>query len=261
MGYEGAGTGIFSVIVVLLIVLCCMFLMARPLDGGNSGAAVTVSTVNRDPLPADACIESDKWFEDHSGWITSDSVLIRGLRSFYQDTGVQPYVIITDQVNGKGADLSDGEAELYLEETYDDLFQDEGHLIFLFMEYETGQYKEYLYIGNQASTVIDEEAQEIIYDYADYYYTSDLDDNEYFSTVFEEAGQRIMRKTTTSKDILLGVVIAVSVIAVISVCGYVLVKKKQADAKEAEEKRKILETPIENMEDIELKEKYSDKKE
>ena len=187
--------------------------------------------------------------------------MIRGLRSFYQDTGVQPYVIITDQVNGKGADLSDGEAELYLEETYDNLFQDEGHLIFLFMEYETGQYKEYLYIGNQASSVIDEEAQEIIYDYADYYYTSDLDDNEYFSTVFEEAGQRIMRKTTTSKDILLGVVIAVSVIAVISVCGYVLVKKKQADAKEAEEKRKILETPIENMEDIELKEKYSDKKE
>ena len=33
------------------------------------------------------------------------------------------------------------------------------------------------------------------------------------------------------------------------------------NAKEAEEKRKILETPIENMEDIELKEKYSDKKE
>ena len=256
------GAGLLSAAVIFLIVICCMFFMARPSGWRtSSNGEVTVSTVNREPLPSGSCVESTEWFEDHSGWITNKSEMIRGLRKFYEDTGVQPYVIITDQVNGKGADLTDGEAESYLQETYDSLFQDEGHLIFLFMEYAAGQYKEYLYIGNQASSVIDEEAQEIIYDYADYYYTSDLDDNEYFSEVFEKAGQRIMRKTTTSKDILMGVVIAVGAVAVIAVCGCVIVNKKRADAKAAEEKRKILETPIENLADAELKEKYSEKKE
>ena len=222
---------------------------------------MTVSTVNRDPLPAQSCTESPEWFADYAGWITDSGKMTRGLKEFYKDTGVQPYVIITDQVDGKGAELSDGEAWRYLEETYDSLFQDEGHLIFLFVEYAPGQYKEYLYIGNQASAVIDEEAQEILYDYADYYYTSDLDDNEYFSTVFEKAGQRIMRKTTTAADVWRIAVIIGGAVGLAAVCGYVIIKKRQAAAKEAEEKRKILETPIENMEDMELKEKYGEERE
>ncbi|WP_294147184.1 hypothetical protein [uncultured Clostridium sp.] len=224
----------------------------------SDNAEITVSTTNRDPLPAAACTESMVWYEDHIGWITNSSKMKQGLRTFYRETGVQPYVIITDQINGKGGDLTDSEAEDYLQKRYDELFQDEGHLLFLFLEYESSVYKEYLYLGNQASSVIDYEAQEIIYDFSDYYYTSDLDDNEFFATVFEKSAERIMRKTTTSYDMAMRFVLVFGTVVIFLVIGTIILKKKKLDVKEAEEKRKILETPIEILEDEALKDKYKD---
>ena len=138
------------------------------------------------------------------------------------------------------------------------MFHDEGHLIYLFLEYESGVYKQYLYLGNQAASVIDHEAQEIIYDYADYYYTSDLDDNTFFFSIFNESADRIMRKTTTSQDIIQHTVLIIGVIVVISVLGFIMLRKKKYDLKQMEEKRKILETPIDNLEDEDLKNKYKD---
>lgn len=241
----------FILFLVLLFVVIGMIT-------NSTGPAVTVSTTNRKPLSAAACVESDQWYDDQIDWITDGTQMVQGLKTFYKATGVQPYVIITDSVNGKGADLTDDEAEAYMQERYDSLFADEGHLIFLFMEYESSVYKEYLYLGNQASSVIDREAQEIIYDYADYYYTSDLDDNHFFSTVFEKSAERVMRKTTTSEDILINLVKAICVMVIISVIGFIVVKRKKYAAREAEEKRRILETPIENLTDTDLKNKYKD---
>lgn len=240
--------------VILFFVLVVML----PPIVKSDNPEITVSTMNRDPLPAAACTESAVWYEDHINWITNSSKMKQGLRAFYQETGVQPYVIITDQINGKGGSLTDSEAEDYLQERYDELFQDEGHLLFLFLEYESGVYKEYLYLGNQASSVIDHEAQEIIYDFSDYYYTSDLDDNEFFATVFKKSAERIMRKTATSNDVAMRVIFVFGTVAVFLVVGTIILKKKKLDLKEAEEKRKILETPIEILEDEALKDKYKD---
>ena len=239
----------------ILIIVAMLFIFMITIKGINK-SNISVSTTNREPLGTEACVESDYWFEDHVDWISSDAKMTKGLKEFYKKTGVQPYVIITDNVNGKGESLSDSEAEEYLKETYDALFHDEGHLIFLFLEYESGIYKEYLYVGNQASSVIDTEAQEIIYDFADYYYTSNLDDNEFFSTVFEKSAERIMRKTTTGNDILLKAIIIIGIIGGISVIGYIIIRKKKTELQEAEEKRKILETPIDKLNDEELKDKY-----
>ena len=106
--------------------------------------------------------------------------------------------------------------------------------------------------------MIDHEAQEIIYDYADYFYTSDLDDNTFFFSIFNESADRIMRKTTTSQDIIQHTVLVIGVIALISVLGFIMLRKKKYDLKQTEEKRKILETPIDNLEDEDLKNKYKD---
>lgn len=235
-----------------------MFSIIISIFCGTKNGGITVSTTNREPLGAEACIESDRWFEDHIDWISSDAKMTKGLKEFYKKTGVQPYVIITDNVNGKGATLSDSEAEKYLENTYDSLFDDEGHLLFLFLEYESGVYKDYLYAGNQAASVIDTEAQEIIYDFADYYYTSNLDDDEFFSTVFESSAERIMRKTTTKNDILMKGILIIGIIGGISLIGYIIIRKKKIALQETEEKRRILETPIENLTDTGLKNKYDE---
>ena len=217
---------------------------------------LTVSTVNREPLTG-VCVESNDWYEDSAGWISSKAKVTSGMKTFYQKTGVQPYLIITNEVNGKDSTLTDTEAEAYLAEKYDSLFNDEGHLIFLFMEYADSVYKEYLYVGNKASSVIDLEAQEIIYDYADYYYTSDLDDDTYFSIVFEKAADRIMTKTTTGEDIAWKIAGIIGIIAGIIVIGVIVIKKKKYEVQKAEEDRRILETPVNNPEDDSLKNKYN----
>ena len=258
----GGGSGCLTAVVLLILVFMLTPLLAPLIFGGgsrqNGGTdSITVSTINREPLGAEACVESPYWYEDQAGWGIRESRILPGLRTFYQETGVQPYVIIADSINGKGGDLTEEEAEAYLKETYDSLFDDEGHLIFLFLEYSANDYVQYLYMGNQASAVIDSEAEEIIYDYADHYYTSDLADDEYFSTVFEKSAERIMRKTTTANDVKLRTVTIIGAAAVIGLIGYLIVKRQKAAAAEAEERRKILETPVQKMEDEELKDRYN----
>lgn len=252
-GYGPHYNGWLSGLVLLFIcaVLILAFTGTRTSKPGN----ITVSTVNREPLSG-ITVESGDWYEDSAGWISSKAKLTSGLKTFYKKTGVQPYLIIANEVNGKGAALTDAEAEAYLKEKYDSLFNDEGHLIFLFVEYADSEYKEYLYAGNKASSVIDLEAQEIIYDYADYYYTSDLDDDTYFSMVFEKAADRIMTKTTTNKDIALKIAGIAGAIGGIIIIGVIIIKKKKYEAQKAEEDRRILETPVDNPEDHSLKNKY-----
>jgi hypothetical protein len=247
-------SGCLNAFLVVMAVLCFIFAIAMMFSKPKSN--VTVSTVNREPLLSSACVESPNWFEDNVDWIANKSILTSGLKKFYQKTGVQPYLIITDQVNGKGYDLTDSEAELYLENKYNALFNDEGHLIFLFMEYESGEYKEYIYAGNQASSVIDNEAQEMIYDMVDYYYTSDLEEDAYFATSFDKVADRIMRKTTTNKDITKKLIGVVGFIGGIAIVGIIIINKKKYEAQKASEDRKILETPINNLTDESLKDKY-----
>lgn len=223
----------------------------------SSRKVVTVSTVNREPLLASASVESSNWYEDHVDWITNASTLTSGMKKFYKATGVQPYLILTDNVNGKGYELTDAEAEAYLEEVYDSLFADEGHLILLFMEYADSEYKEYIYAGNLASSVIDLEAQEIIYDFVNYYYTSDLDDNSYFAVVFEKSAERIMRKTVTGLDITKMMIAMTGLILGIIIIGVLIVNKKMYEAQKVAEERQILQTPLSNLEDDSLKNKYN----
>lgn len=248
---RGGCFGITILIVTFIVLVFFWFLFSS-----IGRTETTVSTVNRDPLPAGICIESPLWYEDHVDWIGSEAKLTKGMKEFYRETGVQPYLIITDNVNGIGGDLSDAEAEQYLIEQYDSLFTDKGHLILLFMEYADSEYKQYIYAGNQASAVVDGEAREIIFDLVDYYYTSDLNEDEYFSTVFEKSAERIMRKTTTANDVASKILVAIGILAIVIVINIFSVKKKQAEAKKAEEQRKILETPIDKIDDDPIRNKY-----
>jgi len=242
--------------MLLLMVMVMLVLLFSVLVRSNK--SITTSTVNRSPLNEQACIEYSVYINDQADWISSQSKATKGLKEFYKLTGVQPYLIIANTINGKGGNISDSEVEEYLNSVYNSTFEDKGHLIFLFLEYAEGEYKDYIYAGNQAASVIDQEAQEIIYDYADYYYTSDLSDDEYFSTVFSKAANRIMVKTITRKDIGLRVITLVGITLICVVIGFVIIRRKRLRIQELEEHRKILDTPITGVVDDPLKEKYKE---
>lgn len=231
--------------------LAAIFLICFMVTRKNSSAV-------RDKLPAEACVSIDDWIDDRSEWLSNEQKVIDSMDYFQGKTGVQPYLLITDSMNGKGKELTDNEAEDYLAELYDSLYTDEGHMIFAFMEYEDSEYITYLYTGTAADSVIDADARGIFLDNADRYYTdSSLTDDEYFSKIFRKSADDIMKDRNVLSRVMLFFAVTFTGITVILASGtiWLQIQKKKTD--EAKALKDILSTPLgSSPEEQELKDKY-----
>ena len=237
------GVSIFSIIGQLI-------------TGG--GSSITTSTVEREPLDK-RYVNETGYYTDELGWIENSTVLKNGMRTFYNETGVFPYLYITDTVNGETRP-SDEDFNIYVNELYDELFTDEGHILLLFHEYNSdSNYTSWYICGNQAKTVMDEEACNILLDYIDSYYYSDRNESQMFGEAFADAGERIMKKTTPFYLYAIGIV-AVVVILIILFSWWKKAKKQKN--LEAEQTEKILNANLETIGNNdptmqELEKKYS----
>lgn len=246
---SGCGTSLVTLAVVLAFLLVVMsFIGAMGAMGGSSGGnsgsgSITASTVRREKLDGQY-VNTTAYFEDHAGWIGSGSKLERGMKSFFSETGVQPYLYITETIDGD-PNPSDKAMEDFANALYDELFDDEGHLLVVFQEYQSdGNYFCWCVAGKQAKTVFDSEARDILQDYIDHYYYTDLSEEEFFSLAFEKTGERMMT-VTRSPIVTVAVVIGVVAVALIAFTWWK--KAKAQKNKEAEHARTILNTPIEDI--------------
>lgn len=213
----------------------------------------------REKLPAGVCISADTWMDDRLGWITDKSAVTDAMDYFMNKTGVQPYLLITDSLDGKGGNITDLEAEEYLANLYDSLYDDEGHMIFTFMEYAESEYITYLYTGTAADSVIDTEARQIFLSNADRYYTdSSLSDDEFFAKVFEKSADTIMKDRATASMILGVLAAGCGVITVLLAGGFILFKIREQKAEEAKTLQEIINAPIgQSPEEQVLEQKYA----
>lgn len=241
-GMKGCLTG---VLIFFLIVLALSFIGSLI----PSDSDITASTVVREPLSKGSVVETD-YYTDELNWIGNETELLKGMKNFYRATGVQPYLYITDHVNG--AQISDvSELEAYARELYPQLFADEAHLLLVFYEYN-GEYADYYLCGSQAKTVIDREAGDILLDYIDrYYYTDGMSDEEFFSTVFDKTAERIM---TVEKSPWPPVALALALGFLILVIFLFWRERIRQKNRKAEQDAKILETPLEKFGDREVDE-------
>lgn len=209
---------------------------------------MTSSTIVRQPLAAGSVNET-AYYTDQAGWIGNETMLLKGLKNFYRATGVQPYLYITDNVNGERI-YSDEVLENYAQALYPELFTDEAHLLLVF--YEDEENHAYRYVcGKQAKSVIDREAGDILMDYIDkYYYADGMSDEEFFSRVFDETGQRIM---TVEKSPWITVAYLLVILLIIAITAAILTQRSKQKLKKAEQDAKILETPLERFGDTDLK--------
>ncbi len=262
---EGGGGclgGMLFPTLIVIIILIVVISSCAVMNMGDDSSSVPYegSDITRTKLADNQCSESSEWIDDELGWISSQSTVKSAMDSFYKETGVQPYLIITDNIDGKGADLTDDEIESYLTDVYDSLYNDEGHMILLFVEYEPGQYVSYVYTGSAANGVIDASAKDYIITLVDSYYTdSSLTDDEYFARIFEDAGKNLMQdynESTRTRNIIIIIV----VVGVILIIVLILARRaSDARAREAEKTKEILDTPIgDSPENEELKRKYGD---
>lgn len=182
---NGVGIAIFIIIFVAYLLLESF--------SNSTGGSIQKSTIQREKLKSTALVESDVYYEDHLDWIKSKLILEAGMKYFYKKTGVQPYLVITDNIGGNGT-YSDTQMEKFASDVYDQNFNDEAHLVVVFYE-KNQRYHSCYYTGAEAKTVIDDEAGEILLDYLDHYYYSDYDEDEFFAKSFEDSADRMMKVT------------------------------------------------------------------
>ena len=209
--------------------------------GGSDSEGITKSTVNRDKLHVKINDEAG-YYTDECDWIRNRTVLENGLESFYDSTGIMPYLYIIDNVNGD-YDPSTEKLEAFAEAKYEELFTDEGHALLLFWDYG-GAYEYVLMLGYDTQKFMDTEACDILFDYLDYYYYYADTEEEFFADAFAEAGKRMM---TVSRSPVYYIMIAAAVgIAVFGVCKvYKSLKDKEAERKKRAEE--ILNSPLEKF--------------
>lgn len=235
-GYSGGyrrssssgGNSRFSRIITIVFLLIVMAIVLMPDGGysssfGDSNSSITKSTVDRKKLESSTLVESQAYYSDSLNWITRPEVLKSGMNEFYRETGVQPFLYITDDVESKGFPTDD-ELEKFGNKIYDKYFKDEAHLVVIFYEKDE-KYKSCYITGTEAKTVIDSEAGEILLDYIDHYYYSNYDESEFFSRSFSDAAKRIMRVTPNYFGV--AVVFILVIIVVLILFGWWKKKKKQ----------------------------------
>ena len=277
MGGGGCGGGCSTVLIMLVLVFIVIaiissmnnFMTPRHWfhDGSWQGVqqgqqfaqpdpfpGVIPSTVIRTPLEAGSARETGPLFTDHLGWINNQTALTNGMRNFHQATGVRPHLYIVGEIDGN-ARPSDDELLAFAQETYDRLFEDEAHVLLVFFENYEHDYAMAVVPGSQARSVIDQEAQDILMDFVQRYYYSDLTEEELFSRAFDSTGQRIMYRPAPPPEPTDNRPIWITIIVVSGIVLFVLImfkwwKRKQEQKNlEAEQTERILSQPLETIGD------------
>lgn len=232
-----------SIIVTATIGLFVMILLIVLLSTASS---TRKSTIEREPLKPYAAFQKD-CIDDDAEWIHDKKTLLKGMESFYKDTGIQPALAIYEEINNERY-LSDSDIEAFMMDEYDNLIGHERGLLVLFCEYAESDWYVYYMAGEDAQTVMDSEACDILIDYVHDLYTNDsYSDEEFFSAVFEKTGNRIMTVTPTIASNIPFLIVGAIVIAAMFMVVEIIKQKHKRDAEKAAETERILNSPIDRI--------------
>ncbi len=145
----------------------------------------------RIPLSTDRVVETS-YYHDDLGWIEEPKSLLDGMRLFYSKTGIQPYLGFVKPVS---ATNTDEECNAYTEQLYDQLFEDEGHLLLIYVENLDPDELGYLaYVcGSDAVSIMDDEAIDTLYQYVDqYWFNEDYTTEQVFAYALQDTAMDIM---------------------------------------------------------------------
>lgn len=238
-------------LVVVLVILVVGFLS----NVGQGMASIPKSTRNREPIESVAY--TNDCIVDELGWIEEPQKLSKDLKQFYEQTGIQPYIVLQDYDPKL---TTDAEKQEYAKTYYETQIDNEGTFLYMYFGEPSDTTVGYMaYVNGKAVTsVMDEEAVNIFWAYLDRYWTdADLSMTEVFTQTFTKTANTIMDKSTTGWDIVKYVVLGVILLGT-GVVVVVLIKQKHKREKErAEETERILNTPLHETDTEEqLKNKY-----
>ena len=251
-GTKRSGCG--TVVLVFLIFLLVFMLLSTFL--GQSG-----STVERHKLEGVPKFDTD-CVADQIGVFESGSTVKSGLKDFYDQTGIQPYVVF---LTPDASLVSDADKEQWANDFYDQNIKEENGFLFVYFGESPEDGSGYIsYVsGSQTNSIMDDEAIDLFWGRIDNAWSefgrSGFDSA--FSQAYSNTASTIMRVSTTGNDVLKWLLI---VILAAVILGWVLRMRKEKNRREkerAEETERILNTPVEKFGDNsdELIGKYKDK--
>jgi hypothetical protein len=232
--------GVVLTITIWIVLISFFFSLVGGVSTQN-GDYITKSTINRKKLHLNVS-DKEGYFTDECGWIRNRAELEKGLKQFYNSTGVMPYIYIINNVAGD-YNPSSQKLEQFVESAYEKLFDDEGHILLLFWDYG-GAYEYVLWLGADTIPLMDSEACDILFDYLDYYYYYAETEEAFFADAFAKAGKHMMQVTRSP----IYYIMIVGVVGLGIFACYMIWKKRQE--KEAARKKRaeeILNTPLEKF--------------
>lgn len=226
-GPRRRGGGCLSAIIVALLLISVFSSFFR----NGTSTEVTVSRTERTAVTGTRTYGA--WYLDELGFVDHDTDLTDGLKYFYSQTGIQPYVMLLDYDpslwnNGKWNETA---AEGYLAQVYNETFSDNGHLIFAYFACENdsedmdGTF--YFYYGSAAYSIMDDEAETIFWSYFDINYNNlDLSIAEFIGQTFRETADNIMHNGTGDNFSLMRTVsIFVGICIIVIIIGVIVIKR------------------------------------
>lgn len=238
------GGGLNAIISLIIFIAIFAFVFGSfPSSNSSSTKSVPKSTQNRERLESDVGYDNN-CIIDNIGWFDNITKTEKSIKQFYDETGVQPYIVLNAYDSTL---LTDTAKEEYAKKWYDEHIKNESTFLYMyFAEPDTDNDVGYMaYVnGKQVSSVMDSEAIEIFWAYVDKYWYSDMSTDDMFTTIFTKTADRIMTKSTTAADIGNNAVKVIGVIVSFAGIIIVMVVRRKHKSEEAKETEKILNTPL-----------------
>lgn len=257
-GYYGGAprqsgcSSVFSSLIVFIIMLIIVFIQLGSIGGGDN------KKLNRDKYTGSVDASHGYYIDESLGnekFIdrNNESKLISGFKTFYNKTGVFPFLYIIENT----PDPSEYQGyDTYQDMLYEQLFNSEGNLLILYIASEDSYY---VAAGYNTTEIIDEESLDVIYRKVDNKWSSG-DLAVAFGDGLADASNNIMAKSNF-RVIMITIIVGVVVIIVINMLIRWKKKKKQLELEEAQKLEQILDKPLETFGNdmSDLTSKYDDK--
>lgn len=205
----------------------------------------STSDFQREKL-ASRLVTPTEYVIDDANWGVANSKTEAGMKYFFNKTGVQPVIILSEGINGDRWPAT-GFIEQYMTDVYDAYIKDEGHALFMYLDHGSGDFDVYWLIGSEAKSVVDDDVCDKIMAYFDRYATSDMSDEEYISTTFKKSADWAMGNP--NKWIVYGVSGGLIFLIVLGLLIFLATssKRKEQRIREMAEANDILNNDTEEM--------------
>jgi hypothetical protein len=203
--------------------------------GSCSGSGRTnvnnTSGVTREKLKTSGSFDSN-CIIDEVNWFDDAKSAGKELKTFYDKTGVQPYVMLKEYDSSL---IDDSSLDEYSYNYYVDNIVNEDSFLFVYVDGANGDFGNYIYVvGDNAAAVMDDTAINIFLDYIDEYWDDgSISTDDMFVNAFNNTASRIMgssSSSTTSSSKKSGAWKFVVIVLLIIVAIFVAKKLKKKEA-------------------------------